>query len=208
MTNTTNYNLNIIEEHDLLDYAPFNENAQIIDAELKRLADATETIPTLETAVGNNTTDITNLQGSVSGLGSRMSSAETDISDIQTINTQQTQKINALELREPIVKINNTETTVSKRYDFVFTDVEIKQNSYYGYSYSEVKIPLSSIGNPANYKVLNAQAYNNGLTFSPNSTGAVAGTVRTLDNNIVISFVNTNSIAPDNLTVAIELITY
>lgn len=208
MTETTNLGLNIIEDTDLIDYAPFNENAQIIDGAINTLNTSVESIPTLETAVGNNTNDITSLQGSVSGLSSRMSSAETDIADIQTVNTSQGAKITALENNAEKLIINGVETAIKEHRKYVFTDVEIKQNSYYGYSYSEIKIPLASLGTINGYKVTSAQAYNGGLTFAPTTTGAVAGSVRTLDNNIVISFVNTNSIAPDNLTVAIELMTY
>lgn len=84
MTNTENYNLNLIEEHDLLDFAPFNENANIIDAQLKANADAAAAIPTLETAISNNATAITDLTTRVGTLETTTESQATAISELTT----------------------------------------------------------------------------------------------------------------------------
>lgn len=84
MTTTDNYNLKLIEEHDLLDFAPFNENANIIDTQLKANADAVAGIPTLETAVSANTSAISGLTTRVGTLETASSSQASDISGLTT----------------------------------------------------------------------------------------------------------------------------
>lgn len=84
MTNTENYNLNLIEEHDLLDFAPFNENANIIDGALATLASETAGLPTMETAISNNATAITGLTTRVGTLETASESQASDISGLTT----------------------------------------------------------------------------------------------------------------------------
>lgn len=89
MTNTTNYELNLIEEHDPMDFAPLNENATIIDTQLKSLADDTAVIPTMQTAIGDNSTAITNLSSRMGTAETNISSNTTEINGIKTVNTSQ-----------------------------------------------------------------------------------------------------------------------
>ena len=93
MTNTTNYNLNLIEEHDLLDYAPFNENANIIDAALADIAEDVESIPTLESAVADNTTAISGLTSRVGALETASESQASSITALGNKNTEQDEAI-------------------------------------------------------------------------------------------------------------------
>lgn len=209
MTNTTNLNLNIIEAHDLLDYAPFNENANLIDTAIGALQETAEAIPTLQTAVNQLETDTGENTTDISGLKTRMNTAEGNISDIQTVNTQQGLKITELENKSAPLILNGVETEITGRYNIINTNVEIKQNSYYGYYYAEVIIPKSSVGNPTNYKIVNACAYNYGVTFSPQTTGATIGAVSTVDNNIrVVFLLDGGGIAPNGLCCSVDLITH
>jgi hypothetical protein len=94
MTNTENYNLNLIEEHDLLDFAPFNENANIIDGALADLASDTAAIPTMQTAISNNATAITGLTSRVGEAETEIAANATAIASVQSENSAQWGQIN------------------------------------------------------------------------------------------------------------------
>lgn len=138
MTNTDNYNLNLIEDTDLVDFAPFNANATIIDTKLKEVADAAASIPTLQTAVSTNSSDITALQNRAGEDESAISANASAITSIQGVNTAQWSAINtnstdiealegraaALELEEgDIIKFSEgawvENPTIKKRIKFI-----------------------------------------------------------------------------------------
>lgn len=94
MTTTDNYNLNLIEEHDLLDYAPFNENANIIDTQLKANADAVAGLPTMQAAIESNSTAITGLTGRMGTVETATANNTSAIADLNTDKTAQWSAIN------------------------------------------------------------------------------------------------------------------
>lgn len=112
MTYTDNLNLNIIEEHDLIDYAVFNENANILDTEITVLKEAVESIPTLETSVTQNTTDITNLTTRVSTAETNITTQGQTINGIIAVNEQQSTDItaNTTAINSAGVRISKLET--------------------------------------------------------------------------------------------------
>ena len=128
MTTTDNYNLKLIEEHDLLDFAPFNENANIIDTQLKANADAVAGIPTLETAVSNNTTAISGLTtrvgtletasesqaSAITGLTTRADNTDTALTAIgNSINTISGDIANLQAKDGDILQFNNNQYTLN-----------------------------------------------------------------------------------------------
>lgn len=94
MTNTTNYNLKLIEDTDLLDFAPFNENANIIDTQLKANADAVAGLPTMQAAIESNSTAITGLTSRMGTVETSTANNATAISGINTVNDAQWSAIN------------------------------------------------------------------------------------------------------------------
>ena len=94
MTETTNLGLKIIEAHDLVDYAPFNTNANLIDTAVGDLQTAVAALPTVESAVTQNTTDITNLTTRVGTAEGNISTNASAISDLTAANNAQWTAIN------------------------------------------------------------------------------------------------------------------
>lgn len=161
MTNTTNYLLNLIEEHDLMDYAPFNENAQIIDAEMKRLSDAVAPIPTMETAISNNATAITGLTTRVGEAETAISANATAITAVQSENSAQWSQIStnhsdivslssratALETKEGSILRNNNgsyslDPTIIKKLTFI-GDVSFDQTGHINLIIPANYLPIS-----------------------------------------------------------------
>lgn len=94
MTHSTNYNLNLIEDTDLLDYAPFNENTNIIDTQLKANADAVAGLPTMQAAIESNSTAITVLTNRMGTVETATANNTSAISDLNTDKTAQWTAIN------------------------------------------------------------------------------------------------------------------
>lgn len=94
MNYTTNYNLKLPEKSDLIDVADFNYNATAIDAKLKDLSDDTAALPTIQTAVADNSTAITNLQTRVGEAESDILANTTEINGVKTVNESQWSAIN------------------------------------------------------------------------------------------------------------------
>ncbi len=207
MTYTENLNLNIIEPHDLVSYQGFNENAEILDSAVGALQSAVEPIGALETAVADNAQAITGVENDVNALRTRVGNAETNISDIQVLNTQQNNRLNALEGSAQKYDLNGGAITPTMHKTFIKTGVSFSADPY-NMQRCTITIPMSNFAGASNVKVIGAQLYNDGLVITGGTTGAnlVRATVR--DNNLECVFVSTADIAYDNGTAVIDVIAY
>lgn len=207
MTNTTNLELNIIEEHDLLSFQPINENMQILDTAINNLNTATADLPTLAQTVATNTQDITTAENDIVAVRNRVTATENDINDLQTMDTAQNNRLTALENGGNKYVLNDVPTTPSVIKTFIKTNVIGVADQYGMYRYT-VTIPMTEFAGANNVKVVNALLYNDGLSVYGYSDGA--GLVRAVvrDNNLDCVFVASENFTIDHATAVITAIGY
>jgi len=206
-TTTTNLALNIIEEHDYIDFQGFNENATIIDGAIGTLQDAVENIPTIESAITDLSNDMTTAENNITALGNRTSTIEGNITDINTVDTNQNTRITALENKAESFDLNGLPLDAKMKKTFIKTNVSLVADPYDNYR-AIVTIPMSNFVGTDYVKVVSAMLYNDGLTIYGASMGAnlVRATVR--DNNLECVFVADTNFAVDGATAVITAIGY
>lgn len=207
MTNTENLNLNLIEEHDLLDFALFNENANILDSAVSALQTEAEKIPTMEEAITGLNNNMTTAENDIVALGNRAGALEGDVSDIQTVDTNQNTRITALETKSEKFYLNGVQLDNKNCKSFIVTDVTATLDPYDMYRYI-VRIPMSNFGDANAVKVISAELYNDGLTIYGASLGATLLRATVRDNNLECVFVSNTNFAVDGATAVITAIGY
>lgn len=207
MTNTENLNLNLIEEHDLLDFAIFNENANILDTVVGGMQEETDKIPTIESAVSTLNEDMTTVENGITSLNNSVSDINEDLGDINTVVTNHGLKITALENTAEKFFLNGVQLETNACKSFIVTDVQAVSDLYGNYRYI-VNIPMSNFPNATNVKVVSALLYNDGLTIYGYALGAnlVRAVVR--NNNIECVFVSNQNFTADGATAVITAIGY
>lgn len=207
MTNTENLNLNIIEEHDLLDFAVFNENANIVDTAIGAMQTETDKIPTIESAVSSLNEDMSSAENNIAALNNSVSDINEDLSDVETVATNHGLRITALENTAEKFHLNGIELDITACKSFIVTDVSAVSDQYGNYRYT-VSIPMSNFPNANNVKVVSAVLYNDGLTLYGYALGAnlLRATVR--NNNLECIFVANQNFTADGATAVITAIGY
>lgn len=206
MTNTENLNLNLIEEHDLLDFAPFNENANIIDAAIAALQTAAEAIPTMQSAIEGNTGDINDLEDNFTSLSGTVGNNSQAITDLQTVATNQGNRITELENKATNSLINSLAVDVVKEVNYIKTNLNHVQHPSGGYRLS-LTIPLSELPQATNYKVTSAQAYNDGLVAAQFS-GWTLINAGIQNNQLILNWYMQSVSGFDSWTAAVKILCY
>lgn len=175
MTETTNLGLKIIEAHDLVDYAPFNTNANLIDTAVGDLQTAVAALPTVETAVTQNTTDITNLTTRVGTAEGNISTNSTAISGLTGETSAQWSAINSntgsiqtLQNRATALENKEGDLLQYENGSYTLNPTIIKKLTYAGavttdqYGNFNMTIPAGYLPSSYSNIYVNASIYNSG----------------------------------------------